>query len=73
MLFYLKCPSCSRVISYNLQQYCEELENIRNDTKKTNVQKGKEAAALLDKYNYTMICCRNRIMGLIPYHKITVT
>jgi len=73
MLFYIKCPSCSRIISYGLDKYYEEVENILNDPKKTKPQKDELYSKLLDKYGYKHICCRIRIMGLIPYHKIIVS
>ncbi len=70
MLFYIKCPSCSRIISYDLDKYYEDVDNILNDPKKTNTEKDILGSKLLDKYGYKNICCRIRIMGLIPYHKI---
>jgi DNA-directed RNA polymerase subunit N (RpoN/RPB10) len=70
MLFYIKCPSCSRIISIDLDKYYDDVENIVNDPKKTKVEKDALGAKLLDKYGYKHICCRIRIMGLIPYHKI---
>lgn len=73
MLFYIKCPSCSRIISKNFDKYQDDLDNIRNDPKKTSQQKDAEGALLLDKYGYKNICCRIRIMGCIPYHKIIVS
>ncbi|XWV26167.1 RNA polymerase subunit N [Tupanvirus soda lake] len=73
MLFYVKCPSCSRIISYDLDKYHDDLENILNDPKKTKRQKDELGSKLLEKYGYKQICCRIRIMGLIPYHKIIVT
>lgn len=73
MLFYIKCPSCSRIISTNLDKYHDDLNNIINDPNKKKSQKNDAASKLLDKYNYKHICCRIRIMGLIPYHNIIVT
>lgn len=73
MLFYIRCPSCSRVISYDLDKYYDDIENITNDPGKTKAQKNELGSKLLDKYGYKNICCRIRIMGLIPYHKIIVT
>lgn len=73
MLFYIKCPTCSRIISYNLDKYHDELKNIRNDPKKNNKQKEELEAKLLNDSGYKHICCRIRIMGLIPYHEIIVT
>lgn len=73
MLFYIKCPSCSRIISTDLDKYYDDLDNIINDPKKTKHQKDELGAKLLDKYGFTQICCRIRIMGLIPYHKIIST
>jgi DNA-directed RNA polymerase subunit N (RpoN/RPB10) len=73
MLFYIKCPSCSRIIGKNLDKYSIELEAIQNDPILDKKEKEIKASELLDKYGYTEICCRIRIMGLIPYHKIIVT
>jgi len=73
MLFYIKCPSCSRILSYNLDKYTDELSAIRNDPQMDKLEKEKLAAGLLTKYNYKKICCRIRIMGLIPYHEIVIT
>lgn len=70
MLFYIRCPTCSRVISQDLDKYYEDLENIVNDPKKSMPEKNKLGSQLLIKYGYKHICCRIRIMGLIPYHKI---
>jgi DNA-directed RNA polymerase subunit N (RpoN/RPB10) len=73
MLFYIKCPSCSRVISRNLDKYSAELSSIRDDPHMERDEKEKKASKLLDKYGYKKICCRIRIMGLIPYHEIVMT
>ena len=73
MLFYIKCPTCSRIISYELDKYYADMETIQNDPTKTTKQKEALGAKLLDTYKYKNICCRIRIMGLIPYHKIIVT
>lgn len=73
MLFYIKCPGCSRTISYDMDKYYEELEAIRDDPKKTKSEKDALGAKLLEKFGYTKICCRIKIMGLIPYHKIIVS
>lgn len=73
MLFYIRCPTCSRVISSNLDKYREELENILYDTKKTKKEKEILGGKLLDKYGFKHICCRIRIMGLIPYDLIIGT
>lgn len=73
MLFYIKCPGCSRLLSYDLDKYYDDIENIINDPKKTKAQKDELGSKLLDKYGYKHICCRIKIMGLIPYHKIILT
>lgn len=73
MLWYIKCPSCSRVISYNLGKYTNELNTIRNDPHMSKKKKEELAAALLTKYKFKKECCRIRIMGLIPYHEIVIT
>lgn len=73
MLFYIKCPSCSRIISYNLDKYHDDIEKINDDPKMSQQQKEEAYSKILDKYGYKEICCRIRIMGLIPYHKIINT
>ena len=73
MLFYIKCPSCSRIISYDLDKYHDDIKAIRDDPKKTKKEKDELGAKLLDKYGFEKMCCRIRIMGLIPYHEIIVT
>lgn len=73
MLFYIKCPSCSRLISRNLDKYAKDLVEIRTDPKLTEAEKNELSANLFQKYKYNMICCRARIMGLIPYHEIINT
>lgn len=73
MLDYIKCPTCSRIISYDLDKYRGELKNLREDPNKTKKQKEDSVGKLLDKYGFKMICCRGRIMGSIPYHEIIVS
>lgn len=73
MLFYIKCPTCSRIISHDLDKYHNDMKAILDDPKKSRKQKGNDAAKLLDKYEIKHICCRIRIMGLIPYHEIIQT
>ena len=52
MLFYIKCPSCSRILSYNLDKYYEDLENILNDPGLKKKEKDELGSKLLDKYGY---------------------
>lgn len=73
MLFYIKCPSCSRIISKELDKYQEELDAIINNPIKSKKEKDKLGSELLDKYGFKHICCRIRILGLIPYHKIVIS
>lgn len=70
MLFYIKCPSCSRILSYDLDKYHEDMEALLEDPGKTKKQKEEMGAALINKYGFEKYCCRSRILGLIPYHKI---
>lgn len=72
MLFYIRCPSCSRIISERLGEYLAELKTIRKDPKLTKQQKKDKSAELIKKYNYRNICCVQRILGLpeIPYHEL---
>lgn len=73
MLFYIRCPTCSRILSYNLDKYHEELNTIRTDPNTNKKQKEKLASALITTFGYKKICCRIRILGLIPYHEIVIT
>lgn len=70
MLFYIRCPTCGRVISNNIDKYQAEIDALINNPRKTKKEKDIEGAKLLDKYGFKHICCRIRIMGLIPYHRI---
>ena len=72
MLFYVRCPSCSRVIADRVMEWYIGTDKIRNDpqlNKKEKDEKTAELARSLTKH----ICCRMRIMGLIPYHEIVNT
>ena len=73
MLFYVRCPTCGRVLSYNLDKYYADAQNVLNDPKMTPAEKNIAGSKLLDKYKFRMICCRIRIMGLLPYHEIIST
>ncbi len=73
MLFYIKCVTCSRILSRNLDKYSADLKAVIDNPNTTDDEKNIESAALLDKYGYKKICCRMRIMGLLPYHEIIVT
>ena len=73
MLFYVRCPTCARVLSARLDEYQEEKDEIMSNPKLSKKEKEKRGAALLDKYGITNLCCRIRIIGLIPYHEIVVT
>lgn len=73
MLWYIKCPTCSRIISKNLDKYQEELKFIRENPNMSKEEKDEAGAALLDKYRIRKVCCRARILGLIPYHEIILT
>lgn len=73
MLFYIKCPSCSRIISYEMDKFYNDIDDILNNPSLDKKEKEKLGASLFDKYNIKPICCRIRIMGLIPYHKIINT
>lgn len=73
MLWYIRCPSCSRVISKRLNEYFSDLDSIRNDPKMDKSEKEEKAAKLLDKYGFKTICCRSRIMGLLQFHLYVLT
>lgn len=73
MLFYVKCPSCSRIISKNLSKYYAELNDIRQNHTMTKKEKEDKSSKLLDKYGITNICCRSRVISTPPYHEIVIT
>jgi DNA-directed RNA polymerase subunit N (RpoN/RPB10) len=72
MLFYVRCPSCGRVISHNVVKWYEGTAKIRNDPSLSESEKNDQTAELL-KSLYRKICCRIRIQGLIPYDEIVIT
>lgn len=73
MLWYIRCPTCGDIISYEMDKYYSSVEAINNDPHKTKKEKEKEYSKLIDSLGYKTYCCRIRIMGLIPYHKIVQT
>lgn len=73
MLFYIKCPSCSRIISNNLDKFFADIDSMVEDPASTKINKNSQLPILLDKYGIRKICCRSRILGLIPAHKIIKT
>lgn len=73
MLFYIKCPSCSRIISNNLDGFDKETKMIEENPIMTKREKEVAFTKLLKKYGFEEICCVIRIMGKIPYHEIVVT
>ena len=73
MLWYIRCPSCGRVISKRLDEYFSDLDYIRNDPKMDLYEKDEKAAKLLDKYGFKSMCCRIRIMGTLQFHLYVLT
>lgn len=73
MLFYIRCPGCSRIMSKNLDKFCERMKNIREDPDKTKKEKEIATAKLLDEFGYYMMCCRSKMIGFVPHHEIIVT
>lgn len=75
MIFYIKCPSCSRGTSVNLDKLYDDYDDISNNPKLSKKEQDELVAGLLDKYNFKKYCCRARILGMlpVPYHKIINT
>lgn len=72
MLFYVRCPTCGRVISWEMDKYYEEKERIKHE-KVNHAKKYYPEGQLLDKFGYRIICCRSRVMTTPPYHEIIQT
>ena len=72
MLFYIRCPSCSRVIADRVVEWYTGTEKIRNDPHLNKREKDERTAKLAQSIT-KHICCRMRFMGLIPYHEIINT
>jgi len=70
MLFYVRCPTCGRVISSHLDKYTDDFNDIKNNNSLSKNEKELKVSKLLDKYGFKSICCRIRIMGTLPYHEI---
>ena len=73
MLFYIRCPNCSRILSRNLDKFHARMKSILEDPDKTKKEKEIEVAKMLNEFGYFMMCCRAKMIGLIPYHEIIVT
>ncbi|BCS83216.1 DNA-directed RNA polymerase subunit N [Cotonvirus japonicus] len=73
MLFYVRCPSCGDIMSYNLDKYQQDLSDIVNNPKYTRLQKQKYQSELLVKYGITNMCCVIRKLGELPYHEIIMS
>ena len=72
MLFYIRCPTCSEILTYNFKEYNDELDAILNDPNLKGYEKELARAKLLDKYGIVNSCCRIRIIGYLPFHKIII-
>jgi hypothetical protein len=71
MLFYVRCPTCSRQISENLGKFYNEKEEIENDNNLSGDEKEKKVSKLLKKsFPDAYICCISRILTTPPYWKI---
>lgn len=70
---YVRCPTCGRILTTNFHLYQADLDAILDDPKLEQEEKDEKRAALLDKYGYELACCRQRVMGYIPYERIVVT
>ncbi len=73
MLWYIRCPGCGRVISYEMDKYYDGIEAIRTNPNLSKKEKDMAGSDLLKKLGYDQMCCRIRILGLIPYHEIIVS
>lgn len=73
MIHYITCPSCSRPIGKNLEKYQSELKEMLADPTKTKAERDQIIPYLLNKYNVRNMCCRNIMMGQIPYEDIIVS
>ena len=69
MLIYIKCINCSRIF-YEMDKYFADLDNIFIDKKLSKEEKEEQSAALLDKYDIRLYCCRAIVLGTIQAHKI---
>lgn len=69
MLLWIRCPSCSTVFS-EFDKYVNELEILFNDRNIKPEDKELMRGELMDKYGYVNICCRIRVIGYVPFHKI---
>jgi len=75
MIWYIRCPTCGKIIAENLDKYYADHDHIMNDPNLLQSEKDILASKLLDKYGYKRYCCRTRMLGIIPvpYHKIIRT
>lgn len=72
MLFFVRCPTCGRCISTNLEKYFDKLNEIQSNPKTTKKEKEKLEAELLIEFGFDVWCHSTRIKGMLQYENIIV-
>jgi DNA-directed RNA polymerase subunit N (RpoN/RPB10) len=74
----VRCPTCGRITSQGIEKWYKGRKEIENNPNMSKHEKEEAGAKLLDDCGYALrgkerVCCRQRIMGVIPYHEIVIT
>ena len=70
MSFYVRCPTCFRILTENKAVQEEEREAILTDPQLDEEQKNLKLAEWLDRHGHKRFCCRMRVRCEIPLHQI---
>lgn len=70
MLIYIKCPSCSELLSCDYENMLKERKDLANNPKLSSTEKDKLDAKIIKKYGITNICCVMRVKTQLPTHEI---
>lgn len=70
MLIYVKCPTCSNILSSDFENMFNERKNIANNPKISSSEKDKLDSDIIRKYGIVNMCCVMRVKTQIPAHEI---
>lgn len=72
MIFLVRCPTCYRTLSTNMDQQMEEKSRIWNNDRLTQKEKEERGKEVLDKHGHKIYCCRMRSLTTVPFADVIV-
>ena len=69
-MYYLKCPSCSKVIGNRQILYENKMYEIENNDKLNEEDKNKLKTKIFDDLKFERYCCKQRIICYIQKTEI---